>query len=153
MSLDRGRVVALLVVVALSASGCLVTSTSSSGMGYPAGPSLEQFGVRERCPQGGDCIDRATDAVEAALGRLEEQIDATLITTTDGPPPDDRLYVDVDRDPPMEWRLLNGMEGTSQGVMVDLTDDDPYVVVAPGLAFRLSAEDAAAIRDALFVEE
>ena len=37
--------------------------------------------------------------------------------------------------------------------MVDLTDmTNPYVVVAPQWAFRLSAEDATAIRDALFTE-
>lgn len=129
----------------------MVTSTSTGGLSHPAGPSLAQFGVLERCQQGGDCTDRATDAVEAALTRLGAMIDDTAITSNGGVPPEDRLYVEVTRDPQMEWRSETGVEGTSGGVMIDLTDDAPYVVVAPGEAFRLGAADAAAIRDALFV--
>jgi hypothetical protein len=147
----RTAIVSLLALAALGASGCLATSTSTGGIGYPAGPTLGQFGLRERCERGGDCSERATDAVEVALGRLGPGIEDTPIADPDGAPPADRLYVDVDRDPPMEWRSESGAEGSSLGVMVDLTDDEPYVIVAPGVAFRLRPEDAAAVRDALFV--
>ena len=51
-------------------TGCGAISTSSSGMSYPAGASLEQFGLRERCAGEGDCDERAMEAIRAALGRL-----------------------------------------------------------------------------------
>ena len=53
-------------------------------------------------------------------------------------------------DPSDTWRSETGAEGTAPRVMVDLTDE-PSVVVDDGLAFRISAQDAAAIRDALCV--
>jgi hypothetical protein len=150
----RGRGVAITaaMLVAMSLSACFVTGTSSSGIGFPAGPSLVQFGVVERCQRGGDCTERAMEAIEAALGRLGPELEDTPITTNDPmvPAPGDRLYIQVTSDPMFEWRAEMGT-GSSADVMVDLTDENPYVVVAPGLALRLSDEDAAAIRDALFV--
>ena len=147
----RVPVIALLALVTLTVGGCFATSTSSSGIGYPAGPSLAQFGLRERCPQGGDCSERAMEAVEAALGRLGAPIEDTAITTTGGPTSPDRLVVEVSGDPPLAWRSEGGAEGSGSVVRVDLTDGDPYVVVAPRQAFRISGEDAAAILGALFV--
>jgi hypothetical protein len=147
---SRAAVMATLLVLALSAAGCGVTSVSTSGLGHPAGPTLEQFGLRERCLRGGDCSQQAEDAIEAALGRLGAAIENTPIASNAGAPPVDRLYVQASRDPPMEWRSESA-SGTSLEVMIDLTDENPYVVVAPGQAFRLTEGDAAAIRDALFI--
>jgi hypothetical protein len=42
--------------------------------------------------------------------------------------------------------------GRGSAFRVDLTDENPYVVVAPRYSFRLGEADAAAIRDALFVD-
>jgi hypothetical protein len=141
-----------LVVVA----GCGVTSTTSTGMTYPAGPTLEQFGLRERCPQGGECSDRAMEAFVAALGRLGPEIRNTPITSPGGAPaaapvPEDRLYVEMTVDPMLDWLATTGPGGSGGAFRVDLTDEDPYVVVAPRFSFRLNEADAAAIRDALFV--
>jgi hypothetical protein len=145
---------AVLCTVALA--GCFVTSTTTSGIGYPAGPSLEKFGLRERCPEGGDCTQRAMDAIEAALGRLGPELVNPPITSPGGAPaaepvPPDRLYVEITVDPMLEWQAATGAAGSGSAFRVDLTDDRPYVVVAPRLSFRLNDADAAAIRDALFL--
>jgi hypothetical protein len=137
--------------------GCGVTGSSSSGISYPAGPSLEQFGLRERCPQGGECGDRAMEAFVAALGRLGPEIRNTPITSPGGAPaaapvPEDRLYVEITVDPMLDWLATTGGGGSGSAFRVDLTDENPYVVVAPRYSFRLGEADAAAIRDALFVD-
>ena len=51
----------------------------------------------------------------------------------------------------LDWRATTGAGGASAPFSVDLTDENPYIVVAPRYSFRLSDADAAAIRDALFV--
>jgi hypothetical protein len=145
-----GRVL-LVALIALMTTACLVTGTSSGGISYPSGPSLAQFGLRDRCPQGGDCTQHATDAVKAALTQLGAIVEDPPVTTTGVAPLPDRLLIDVDSDPPFSWRAENGAEGESVAVRVDLTDAIAYVVVAPDTAFRLRDEDAAAIRDALFI--
>ena len=137
--------------------GCGMTGTSSSGIAYPAGPSLEQFGLRERCPQGGECSDRAMEAIEAALGRLGPEIRDTPITSPGGAPaaapvPEDRLYVEMTVEPMLDWLAATGIGGSGSAFRVDLTDENPYVVVAPRYSFRLGEADASAIRDALFVD-
>ena len=134
-------------------TGCGAISTSSSGMSYPAGESLEQFGLRERCAGEGDCDERAMEAIRAALGRLGPEIRNTPIRSNGVEAiPADRLYVEVTIDPMLEWRTTTGAEGGVTAFRVDLTDDNPYIVVAPRYSFRLSDADAAAIRDALFVD-
>jgi hypothetical protein len=138
-------------------SGCLGTTTSSRSIDYPSGPSLEQFGLRERCADGGDCSERAMEAIVAALGRLGPEIRNTPVTSPGGAPaadpvPPDRLVVGITVDPMLEWQATTGAGGSGSAFRVDLTDDNPYVVVAPRFSFRLSDEDATAIRDALFVE-
>jgi hypothetical protein len=152
MRIGVGAILCLLLL-----PGCLATSTSSSSIGYPSGPSLEQFGLRERCPREGDCTARAMDAIVAALGRLGPEIRDTPITSPGGAPaaapvPPDRLYVEITVDPMMEWHATTGGGGSGSAFRVDLTDENPYVVVAPRYSFRLSEQDATAIRDALFVE-
>ena len=133
-------------------SGCGVTGTSTSGMSYPAGPTLEQFGLRDRCPPEAECSERAMEAIQAALGRLGPEILNTPIRSNGVEPiPDDRLYVEVTIDPMLTWRSKTGAEGGVTAFRIDLTDENPYVVVAPNYSFRLSEADAAAIRDALFV--
>jgi hypothetical protein len=133
-------------------TGCGAISTSSSGMSYPAGPSLEQFGLRERCAGEGDCDERAMEAIRAALGRLGPEILNTPIRSNGVEAiPEDRLYVEVTIDPMLEWHTSTGAEGGVTAFRVDLTDENPYVVVAPRYSFRLSEADAAAIREALFV--
>jgi len=154
-----GRSACLAAAVSLvTLGGCAITGMSSSSISYPAGPSLEQFGLRERCPDGGECEERAMDAFVAALGRLGTEIRDTPITSPGGAPlaapvPEDRLYVEVTVDPMLDWFNSNGIGGSGSAFRVDLTDENPYVVVAPRFSFRLSDEDAAAIRDALFVED
>ena len=149
----RILITALLGLVALSSAACASTSTSSTSISTLAGPSLEQFGLRERCGQGGgDCEERAIEAVRAALGRLGPEVADPPITSTAGALPPDRLTVQVTSDPPLAWRSPTGAEGAGSGIVIDLTDETAYALVAPRLAFELSDEDAAAIRNALFVE-
>ena len=144
---------ALLGLVALTSAACASTSTSSTSISTLAGPSLEQFGLRERCEQGrGDCEDRAIEAVRAALGRLGPEVGDPPVTDTAGVLPPDRLTVSVTSDPMLEWRSSTGAQGSGAGIVIDLTDETAYALVAPRLAFELSDEDAAAIRNALFVE-
>ena len=138
-------------------TGCGVMSTSSTSMSYPAGASLEQFGLRERCSEGGgDCDQRAMEAFVAALARLGPEIRDTPITSPGGAPraapvPEGRLYVEITVDPMLDWVAATGAGGGGGAFRVDLTDENPYVVVAPRYSFRLTDADAAAIRDALFV--
>ena len=107
-----GRLVLAAAFCLALVAGCGVTSTSSSGITYPAGPSLEQFGVRERCPQGGDCSERAMEAIQAALGRLGPEILNTPIRSNGVEAvPEDRLYVEVTIDPMLNWRSKAGAEG------------------------------------------
>jgi hypothetical protein len=147
----RWRLPLAMAVCVVVVAGCGVSGSSSGGMSYPAGPSLAQFGVRERCPQGGECSDRAMEAIRVALSRLGPEIQDAPITSNGGDgPPADRLYVEITNDPMLEWRAT-GAEGNSSAFRIDLTDSDEYIVVAPRLAFRLADVDAAAIRDALFV--
>ncbi len=136
--------------------GCAVTSTSTS-ITHLAGTGLEPFGVRERCPAGSDCDERMMEAFAAALGRLGPEIRDTPITSPGGAPaaapvPADRLYVEIFVEPMLEWMSTTGAGGSGSAFRVDLTDENPYVVVAPRWSFRLSEADAAAIRDALFVD-
>ena len=147
------RPATLLIIVALTTAACSATSTSSTSIGTLAGPSLEQFGLRERCGQGGgDCEERAIEAVRAALGRLGPEVPDPPITNTAGALPPDRLTVSVTSDPMLAWRSATGDEGNGAGIVIDLTDETAYALVAPGLAFELSDADADAIRDALFVD-
>ena len=141
----------------LAVAGCGVMSTTSTSLTHPTGASLEQFELTERCQDGGDCSERAMEAFEAALGRLGPEIRDTPITSPGGAPaaapvPPDRLYVEIVVEPMLEWANGTGASGAAFAFRVDLTDDNPYVVVAPRWSFRLTAADATAIRDALFVE-
>jgi hypothetical protein len=52
----------------------------------------------------------------------------------------------------LEWHSSTGAAGSASAFRVDLTNGNPYVVVAPRWSFRLTEADAAAIRDALFVD-
>ena len=92
------------------------------------------------------------EAVRAALGRLGAEVTDPPVTNTAGALPPDRLTVNITSDPPLGWRSATGAEGSGAGIVIDLTDETAYALVAPGQAFELSAEDAAAIRNALFVE-
>jgi len=92
------------------------------------------------------------EAIQAALGRLGPEILNTPIRSNGVEPiPDDRLYVEVTIDPMLTWHSKAGAEGGVTAFRIDLTDENPYVVVAPNYSFRLSEADATAIRDALFV--
>jgi hypothetical protein len=151
-------VAALALCIAAVGSGCGAVRLSSAAIGYPAGPSLEPFGLRERCPERDECNDRALEALTAALSRLGPEVRDTPITSPGGAPaaalvPPGRLYVEVTVDPALEWRASTGAGGAGTAFRVDLTDDNPYVVVAPRSSFRLTEADAAAIRDALFVDD
>ena len=62
------RAAALVAVLLLA--GCWVTSTSTGGMGYPAGPSLAEFHVRERCGvQDSSCQERAQAVFDDIVAR------------------------------------------------------------------------------------
>ena len=139
-------------------AACGISSTSSISISHPSGPTLEQFGLRERCPRAGECSDRAIEAFTAALSRLGPEIPNAPITSPGGAPaappvPEGRLYVEILADPMLDWQTsTTGPGGSGSAFRVDLTDQNAYVVVAPRYAFALSADDAAAIRDALFVD-
>lgn len=152
-----GRLAIAAAVWTLSLTGCLLGTSSSTSITYPTGASLEQFGVRDRCEAGGDCSERAMGAFVAALARLGPEIVDPPITSPGGAPaaapvPPDRLYVEIYVEPMLEWHSAVGASGAGFAFRVDLTDENPYVVVAPRWSFRLGEADAAAIRDALFVD-
>lgn len=151
-------VAALVLCIGAIGSGCGAVRVASTGVSYPSGPSLEPFGLRERCPERGDCNDRALEAIAVALSRLGPEVRDAPITSPGGAPaaapvPPGRLYVEITVDPALEWRASTGAGGAGTAFRVDLTDDNPYVVVAPRYSFRLTEADAAAIRDALFVDD
>ena len=153
----RRAPLAALVLMLMVVAACGISSVSSASISHPAGPSLELFGLRERCPQAGECSDRAIEALTAALSRLGPEIPNAPITSPGGAPaappvPEDRLVVEVMVDPMLDWQATTGPAGSGSAFRVDLTDQIPYVVVAPRYAFQLSDQDAAAIRDALFVD-
>lgn len=145
-------------LVTVLATSCGTTAVASVAVtDLSSGARLEQFGLRARCADGDECNQRALEAFMVALSRLGPEVRNSPITSPGGAPaaapvPPDRLYVEIWADPMLEWHSSTGAAGSASAFRVDLTNGNPYVVVAPRWSFRLTEADAAAIRDALFVD-
>ncbi|MGZ8476293.1 MAG: hypothetical protein ACXWWQ_08780 [Candidatus Limnocylindria bacterium] len=143
------------LVAVLLLVGCGVTSTSSSGISYPVGPSLAELHVRERCgAQDGSCHDRAQAALDEIVGELGAPVDDPSVQSPDDPPAEGRLLITYDSDPPFAW-TAEGASGTADRVVVDVTGalrgGQSYAVVGPGLAYEVDAAQAEDLLFALFV--
>lgn len=136
--------------------GCGVGSVSAGGMSMPAGPTLREFGVTERCGrQDPSCSDAAQQLVAPILANLGEAIDDPPMQGPDAVPPEDRLIISFDSDPPFPWRSVVGGDGETTRAHVDVTDaldgGVAYAVVGDGLAFVVDAGLARRLIDTLFV--
>lgn len=144
------------VLFAILLAGCGITSTSSSGIGHPVGPSLDEFGVRQRCAgEDSTCNDRALEIIRGLLGGLGPRVENPDAQGPMEGQPDGLLIVSASSDPPFEFLVADGTAGTTADVVVDLTpsidgDGEPYVVMDAG-AFEIDPAAAAALLDALFV--
>lgn len=150
-----GRAWPAALVVAVLA-GCGATSTSTSSISYPAGPSLAEFRVRERC-EGEDlsCQDRARTTVEGILGTLGGPADNPALRAPNDPPPPGRLLITFDAQPPFEFRTFDGEFRSTERIVVDVTaalrGGQSYAVIGPGLAYEIDAEQAEELLFSLFV--
>ena len=128
---------ALPFALVLALVGCGVTSTSSSGISVPSGASLDEFELRDRCnPKDPteDCTDRALEIAEAMLQRLgQPQPPEDLRAAVAGP----HFDIQVDRDPPWDWRSADGSTGTTPTATIDLV---PCFVSGDGAIVRLDVD-------------
>ena len=141
------------LVAGLLLAGCGVASME--GIGYPAGPSLAEFHVRERCgAQDSSCHDRAQAVLDGILGELGTPVDDPAVEAPDDPPTEGRLLVTFDSEPPFEW-TAEGASGSAERVVVDVTGalrgGQSYAVVGPALAYAVDAQGAEDLLFALFV--
>ena len=120
--------------LAVALTACGVTALTSSGISVPAGPQLDQFGLTAKC-QGEDssCTDRAMEIAEGMLQRL-----GPPLPPAPAPAAGAELVVpftiQVDRDPPWEWRSTgSGTDGSSGTVGMATIDVEPFL---PGEATR-----------------
>lgn len=152
----RYRVLAATLAAMLTACGA-TTTMSGGGIAYPVGPSLAELGLAERC--GGpdlSCGERAQAMLDGILGDLGASVADPAVSGPQAAPPEGRLTITVDRDPPFEWSAEGGASGTAARVVLDLTGvvdgSDSYVVVGTGQALTIDPEQAAALVEALFVQ-
>ena len=147
------RAAALLLVAVVA--GCGVTSMAGGGISYPAGPSLDEFHVRERCGgQDQSCHDRAQSLAAGLLRELGAPVADPAVEAPNDPPPEGRLTIVFDAQPPFEWTAQEA-SGSAERVMLDLTGavrgGQSYAVVGPGLAYEVDAQQAEDLLFALFV--
>jgi len=147
------RAAALVAVLFLA--GCGVTSTSMGGISYPAGPSLAEFNVRERCgAQDASCQERAQTVLDEIVGGLGAPVDDQAMDAPNDPPAEGRLLITFDSEPQFEW-TAQGASGGAERVVVDVTGalrgGQSYAVVGPGLAYEVDAQQAEDLLFALFV--
>ena len=147
---------ALCVAVLLVVAGCWATTTSSSGLGHPVGPSLEEFGFRQRCgDEDSSCTDRALDVIRQLLEDLGDRVEDPLAQPlTEGQPPG-ILVITASSEPSFDFRTADGSVGQTLEVALDVTptvngENASYVVMPLG-AFEIDPDGAAALVDALFV--
>ena len=108
------------LVLGVSLAACGVSSGRSSGISVPAGPQLEEYGLAPRCQgQDSSCTDRAIEIAEEMLRQLGPPLPAA-----EAPAGDEAIVVpftvQVDRDPPWEWRSTGGNAGTAGMATIDL---------------------------------
>jgi hypothetical protein len=148
----RGLPVATCVLLL---AACFGTTTGSSGISAPTGPTLAEFGLRERCVAGGDltCSERALEVAGRALAQLGPKIP----DDGDGADALVGLVVQVDRDPPWPWRAGDGNSGVVGSASFDLTsfvtgEGDAHVRLnGVAGAYLLPDEAAQAMVEALWV--
>jgi hypothetical protein len=144
------------LVAALVLAGCGITSTSSGGIAYPAGPSLAEFHVRERCgAQDDSCHERARTVLDEILTALGGPADDPVVQSPDEPPAQGRLTIVFDSQPAFEFQAPDGEQRSSERVVVDVTGalrgGESYAVVGDGLAYQVHPEQAEDLLFALFV--
>jgi hypothetical protein len=144
------------VLLAALLAGCPLTSTSGSGLGYSAEPTLEALGLRERCVgQDSSCSDRALEVIRQLLDGLGPRVNDPVAQQAAEGQPDGVFVITASSDPPFEFRTADGSAGTTLDVSVDVTPSlegrgAAYVVMEAG-AFEIDPEGARALLDALFV--
>ena len=149
----RARLAALLLA---GLAGCGVASTSTSSISYPAGPSLAEFRVRERCAeQDPSCQDRARTVLKGILGTLGGPADNPALRSPNDPPPPGRLLITFDAQPPFGFRTFDGEIRSTERVVVDVTaamrGGPAYAVSGHDLAYEIDAEQAEELLFSLFV--
>ncbi|MEP7082505.1 MAG: hypothetical protein ABI841_05965 [Chloroflexota bacterium] len=143
------------LIAVLFLVGCGVTSTSSSGISYPVGPSLAKLHVRERCgAQDESCHERAQAVLDGVVGGLGAPVDDPAVGAPNDPPSEGRLLITFDSEPPFAW-TAEGASGSAERVVVDVTGalrgGQSYAVVGDGLAYEVDAQQATDLLFALFV--
>jgi hypothetical protein len=141
-------------VLALLLAGCMGTTTVGYGISVPTGPDLDRFGLRERCSgEDASCTDSAYDLVGTILQSLGPANAPNPSPALGGPP----FILQVDRDPPWEWRSSDGAGGTSANVVIDL---EPLLAGRGDAIVRIAGDDpgypiptalAQQLIDALFI--
>ena len=129
-------VIGLTLGVALTACG--VTGLTSSGISVPAGPQLGEFGLTPRCRgEDSSCTDRALEIAEETLQRL-----GPALPPAEPPGAGAELIVpftvQVDRDPPWEWRSSDEDGGSVAMATIDL---EPYLAGRGDAIVRLGGDD------------
>ncbi len=140
-------------------SGCLSAgSTTSSGLGHPVGPTLTEFGLRERCPPMEDsCSEHAFSVARTIFASLGDAHDRQGDVAQ---PAEPRFTIDFDHDPPFDWRATDS-GGTTGRIAVDVTSflrgDGPAFAVIGGTgegpAYLVPDELARQLVDALFTAD
>ena len=154
--MNRAATVTAAVVLVGVLAGCWVTGTSSSGLGYPAGPGLDEFDLRQRCgDQDASCSDRALEIIRQLLEDLGPRIEDPAAQPPMEGQPEGLLVITASSDPPFDFRAADGTAGATLDVSADLTpslsgEGAPYVVMDAG-AFEIDPDGATALLDALFV--
>lgn len=117
-------------------ASCLGPSVVGSGISVPAGPQLVEYELVERCGQPGDssCTDRALDIAERILVNLGAAQPPTDPQASLAVP----FTIQVDRDPPWEWRASDGTGGQTAVAIVDL---EPFLEGRGPALVRIGGDD------------
>jgi hypothetical protein len=145
--------------LALLVAGCPITSVGSSGIGYPVDPTLSHYGLRLRCtmPEDASCTDRALDIVGEAFPDLGGELPPWPLPRDEAQPAIVPFVIEVQRDPPWDWRTIDEKGGRSGRAAIDLTQflvgrGDAYVRFDESdPAFTFPDRWAERLVDALFV--
>ena len=130
------RPAAWLGATALMLTSCLGTSTVGYGLAVPAGPQLAEHGLAERCsePRDSSCTDQAFDIAERILVNLgAAQPPVEPQASIEVP-----FIVQVDRDPPAEWRSTDGDGGEATLATIDL---EPFLEGRGPALVRIGGDD------------
>jgi len=145
------RSIAVAVVFVLWATACGTGELMS--LTYQASPTVQRFGLTERCgPSDRSCESAAYGAVAEALRELEGAYEGDGLTSTDTPPTD-RLFIQVVSSSGVPYSSPDGAGG-AHDVVFDLTSfgegvGTPYVVVRTDTGVERYGVDADLAEDLL----